>query len=95
MNRIWKPVGDGFQHRTPSYPVQTLTLHNHTLTIADRSSKSMILPFDLALCISEEVPADVRFAVGMLGGIVTGNVLTDMDYEHLSVIRKWIRGLEE
>lgn len=44
---------------------------------------------------AEQIPANVRHAADMLGGIVTGNVMTDMDYEHLSIIRKWIRGLQK
>lgn len=60
---------------------------------------SMPLPDNLRLCElvdddAVEIPDRVVEAVDMLGGIVTGNVLTPEDYTNLSILRKWIKSHE-
>jgi len=41
------------------------------------------------------VPESVIHAANMLGGIVTGNELTDMDYQLLTHLRSWVLMFDE
>lgn len=71
------------------------------LSVTDYFGRSSIpLPDNLRLCElvdddAVEIPDRVIEAVDMLGGIVTGNVLTPEDYTNLSILRKWMRELGE
>lgn len=79
----------------------TSVLKTPWLTVHDHWGRASIpLPDHLRLCElvdddAVEIPNRVIEAVDMLGGIVTGNVLTPEDYTDLSILRKWIRGLEK
>lgn len=78
----------------------TSMLKETWLSVNDYFGRASIpLPDNLRLCElvggdAVEIPDRVTEATNMLGGIVTGNVLTPEDYTNLSILRKWIKELE-